>query len=96
MYKCKDAAGRITYSGKECKQLGLESAGEIKGRSNVTPALKTPPAPPAPPPTAAAKDAVPSAKSDPDKDAPAAPERRCFVVKTPKGNVTRCNDVPPE
>lgn len=95
MYKCKDAAGRITYAGKECNQLGLSSAGEIKGRVTVQPALKTPAARPAPPPTAAAKDAAPPAKSDPDgKDAPATPEKRCFAVKTAKGTATRCNDVP--
>ena len=61
----------------------------------MTPALKTPAARPAPPPTAAVKDAAPSAKSDPgSKDAPATPEKRCFAVKTAKGTATRCNDVP--
>ena len=95
MFKCKDAAGRITYAGKECDQLGLSPAGEIKGRVMVTPAFKPPPERPAPPPTAAAKDAAPSAKSDPEsKDASAPPEKRCFTVKTAKGTATRCNDVP--
>lgn len=94
MFKCKDAAGRITYSGNECSQLGLISAGEIKGRAVVMPALRTPAAP-RPAPSAAVEDAVPSGQSGPgSKDAPAIPERRCFAVKTAKGTVTRCNDVP--
>ena len=41
VFKCKDAAGRITYAGRECSELGLSSAGEIKDRTNVTP--RTPP-----------------------------------------------------
>ena len=28
MYKCKDAAGKITYAGSECQLLGLTPAGE--------------------------------------------------------------------
>ena len=100
MYKCRDASGRITYSGKECKQIGLTSAGEIKGRITVQPALKTPPAPPAPPPAAAAKDdaakdAAPSGKDGTGSaEGSATPERRCFTTKTAKGTATRCNDVP--
>ena len=45
LYKCKNAAGKITYSGQECSQIGLTSAGEVKGKTNITPALKFP-APP--------------------------------------------------
>jgi hypothetical protein len=94
MFKCKDAAGRITYSGEQCSQLGLSSAGEIKGRAVVMPALRIPAAP-RPAPSAAVEDAVPSGQSGPgNKDASATPEKRCFAVKTAKGTATRCNDVP--
>ena len=87
MFKCKDADGRITYAGRECSELGLSSAGEVKERVNVTPALKVPAAPPAVP-DAAAKDAAPPSQSG--NGAPANPARRCF--KTAKGE--RCDDVP--
>jgi hypothetical protein len=33
VFKCKDAAGRITYAGRECSDLALSSAGEVKDRS---------------------------------------------------------------
>jgi hypothetical protein len=58
LFKYKDAAGRITYAGRECRELGLSSAGEIKDRSTLTPALKVPVAPP-PVPDAADKEAAP-------------------------------------
>jgi hypothetical protein len=90
MYKCKDAAGRITYAGRECSELGLSSAGEIKDRSNVTPALKVPAARPQVPHAAAKVADSPSQSSE---DAPAIPKRRCFTVKTAKGTAERCNDV---
>jgi hypothetical protein len=90
-FKCKDAAGRITYAGRECSELGLSSAGEVKDRSSVTPALKVPEAPHAVP-GAAAKVAAPPSESS--EGAPAPPERRCFTVKTAKGTAERCNDVP--
>jgi len=97
MYKCKDAAGKITYSGKECHLMGLGDAGEVTGKASVTPAQKQPPGsarppsarpaePPKPPETASQGAAKTSVE----------PERRCFVVKTAKGNVTRCNEVPAE
>jgi hypothetical protein len=92
MYKCKDAAGKITYAGQECEKLGLSSAGEVKGRASVAPADK-------PPPASAAKRAAPAAAPAPatkSAAAPKEPERRCFVVKTAKGTATRCNDVPPD
>jgi len=34
---------------------------------------------------------MPAASAD-----PADPERRCFTVRTAKGNITRCNDKPDE
>ena len=91
LFKCKDVAGRITYAGRECSELGLSSAGEIKDRSNVTPALTVPAAPP-PVPVAADKEAAPPSQSS--EGAPAITRNKCFTVKTAKGTVERCNDVP--
>lgn len=90
LYKCKDAAGKITYAGRECEDIGLRPAGEVKGRASVAPAYKPPAAAARPKPSAAAQD-VPAAA-----DAAKGPERRCFTVKTAKGTVTRCNDAPDE
>jgi hypothetical protein len=99
MYKCKDAAGKITYSGKECHLMGLGDAGEVTGKASVTPAQKQPPgsapsarpAAPSPQPPAAASQ---SAQKSPEA---AESERRCFVVKSgKKGSATRCNEVPGE
>jgi hypothetical protein len=97
-FKCVDALGKITYAGKKCSELGLKDAGEVKDRLNINPAYpsqpsttregrpRTPSAP-AQAPAAQATEAQPAAE-------PATPERRCFTVKTAKGNVTRCNDTP--
>ena len=101
MFKCKDASGRITYSGSECKDLGLSSAGEVKGQANV---VSTPGLPPTtrdhdrPPPTTpnVTRQDRPVAQDIPAAEAaPGTPERRCFTVKTAKGTATRCNDTPP-
>ena len=43
-FKCTNAAGKITYSGTKCSELGLKDAGEVKDRLNVNPAYR-PPAP---------------------------------------------------
>jgi hypothetical protein len=97
-FKCTDAAGKITYSGKKCSELGLRDAGEVKDRLNVQPAYR----PPAQGEGPRAPSAPAPASEAPKTDAPAAaaeptnPERRCFTVKTAKGNVTRCNDTPVE
>ena len=100
-FKCTDANGKTTYSGKQCSELGMKDAGEVKDRVNVSPANANPayrppsgregsPRPPAP--VAAPQNAeLPAAAA-----APAEPERRCFTVRTAKGNVTRCNDKPDE
>ena len=95
-FKCTNAAGKITYSGTKCSELGLKDAGEVKDRLNVNPAYKPPArAIESPPPAPAAKarnTETPAADAEPVK-----PERRCFTVKTAKGNVvTRCNDTPDE
>jgi hypothetical protein len=44
-FKCTNAAGKITYSGTKCSELGLKDAGEVKDRLNVNPAYQ--PQPPA-------------------------------------------------
>jgi hypothetical protein len=94
-FKCRDAAGRITYSGRACNELGLKDAGEVPDRLNTSPAYRAPDRPaPAPAPKAEAP-AKPAESAEADK-AKAEPERRCFTVKTAKGNVTRCNDTPTE
>jgi len=90
MHKCKDAAGKITYSGQSCEDLGLSSAGEVKGKTSVAPAFKAPPKAPQEKTTAAP---APAAKA---AEPPKEPERRCFTTKTAKGTATRCNDVPPD
>ena len=99
-FKCTDAAGKITYSGKKCSELGLKDAGEVKDRLNINPPYQPPTqgekprvqSPPAPAAAAAAPNPVVPAAAEES----AAPDRRCFTVKTAKGNVTRCNDTPPE
>jgi len=88
LYKCKDAAGRITYSGKECSMLGLTSAGEVKGRASISSAPKLQPPPKSPAPAASA--AAPPAPAPASESAPKEPQRRCFAVK----GGTRCNDDP--
>jgi hypothetical protein len=96
-FKCTDALGKITYSGKKCSDLGLKDAGEVKDRINVNPAYRPPTAETrstrssAPAPAAAAPTPVPPPAAAEES---ANPDRRCFTVKTAKGNVTRCNDTP--
>src|SRR5215470_17017611 len=97
-YKCTDANGKITYSGKKCSDLGLKDAGEVKDQIQTTPAYRPPPRTEGtwtPPPVSA-----PAAQAPAPEPAPAqasdVPARRCFTVSTPKGNVTRCNDAPPD
>jgi hypothetical protein len=90
VYKCQDAAGKITYASNPCDELGMRSAGEVKKSINVAPAQSVPPQPAAPARAPAAQAAPPKAEQA------AEPERRCFTVKTAKGVVTRCNDKPEE
>ena len=97
-FKCTDALGKITYSGKKCSELGLKDAGEVKDRINVNPAYRQPPSrtmSPSPSAPAPAAEAPPPAAPAAAEES-ASPDRRCFTVKTAKGNVTRCNDTPPE
>jgi hypothetical protein len=60
LFKCKDAVGRVTYASSECGELGLSSAGEIKDRTSVSPAMKAPAAPPPVPDAASNVVAPPS------------------------------------
>ena len=89
MFKCSDAAGKISYSSTECSALGLKDVGEVKDRINTSPAYKAPPrstqSTPAAPPSAPAAAAAPSE-----------PERRCFTTTVKGKSVTRCNDKPEE
>ena len=97
-FKCKDAYGKITYSGKKCSDLGLKDAGEVKDQIQTAPAYRppartegarTPPPASAPAAQAPAPEPAPAQASD-------GPARRCFTVNTGKGTVTRCNDAPPD
>jgi len=97
MFKCKNAAGKITYTSRECGELGLSSGGPITGRisglSAPGPESPAKPKPPAP----AGKAPAPSAGSQPRADAEKAPGRNCVTVKLGKGNITtRCDDDPVE
>jgi hypothetical protein len=92
-FKCTNAAGKITYSGVKCSELGLKDAGEVKDRLNVNPTYKPPAARiesrPSPAPAAKAPNTeTPAAAAE----EPANLDRRCFTVHTAKGNITRCND----
>src|SRR5882762_10197191 len=95
-FKCTNTAGKITYSGTKCSELGLKDAGAVKDRLNVNPAYR--PAAraiesaPSPPPAAKA----PSTEMPAASAQPATPQRRCYTVHTAKGNVTRGNQNPDE
>lgn len=95
MFKCTNAAGKVTYSSTKCGDLGLKDAGEVPDRINVNPAYRPPaesaprPSPVPPPPQA------PAAGTPAATEPPKPPERRCFTVRTPSGGtVTHCNDKP--
>src|SRR5262252_8475309 len=74
-YKCTDANGKITYSGKKCSDLGLKAAGEVKDQIQTIPAYRppsrtegarTPPPPSAPVPAVQAPASEPSASAESD------------------------------
>jgi hypothetical protein len=92
MYKCTDAAGRISYSSTECSALGLKDVGEVKDRLNTSPAYKPPPGSTRSSPSSAAP--VPSAPAA--AAPPSEPDRRCFTTTVKGKSVTRCNDKPDE
>ena len=95
-FKCTDAAGKITYSGMKCSELGLKDAGEVQDRLNVNPAYQPPARAIASPPSPAPAANAPSTETPAAGAEPATPERRCFTVATAKGKVTRCNNKPDE
>lgn len=109
VFKCKDAAGKLTYSSRTCSEIGLTSAGEVKGDINMIPANKPAPAAAAnpaptskPAPVARAASAAAAPQAPAPAEAASQEQRRCFVVtrviKTPKGNQTvkstRCDGDP--
>ena len=93
MFKCTNAAGKVTYSGQKCNEIGLKDAGEVKARIQSAPgdrpaaaaATRTPAPAQADAPAKAAEPPPTAAKADD-------PDRRCFSVKTAKGTTTRCGD----
>jgi hypothetical protein len=91
MFKCTDAAGKISYSSTECSALGLKDAGEVKERLNTSPAYRPPPGTTSKPAPDAPAPSAPAAAS-----APSEPERRCFTTSVNGKSVTRCNDKPDE
>jgi hypothetical protein len=100
-FKCLNAAGKITYTNGKCGDLGLKDAGEVPDRLNVNPAYQPAPQPPqrSERPAAAGRGEAPAPRpaetpAPPQESDPA--KRHCFVVKTPTGSVTRCNDKPDE
>ena len=94
IFKCKDAAARITYAGKPCEELGLISAGEVRDRITVGSGVIAPVAPAAAPRAPVPEAAAGAGAGAGEDSTPAAPDKRCFTVKTAKGTATRCNDVP--
>lgn len=89
MFKCTDAAGKISYSTTECSALGLKDAGEVKDRLNTSPAYRPPPGSTRSSPTVDPAPSAPAAAATPSE-----PERRCFTTNVKGKSVTRCNDKP--
>jgi len=93
-FKCTNPDGKITYSGMKCSELGLKDAGEVKDQVNVSPAYKPPHGAVESRPSPAPAAKAPNPEIPATTEEPANPERRCFTARTPKGNVTRCNEKP--
>lgn len=81
MFKCKDAAGKITYSSEDCGKMGLDPAGGVKERVITQTTRKPQPLPALPPdlenPRAPAKE---SADGD----------EKCAIIMTPFGYRKHC------
>ena len=81
MFKCKDAAGRITYSSEDCAKAGLDPAGAVKERVIVQTTRKPKPLPALPPdlehPSAPAKESADG-------------EEKCSIIMTPFGYRKHC------
>ena len=98
MFKCKDAAGKITYSSDPCDKIGLSKGGEVRGgQVTVAPGLKPKPVAAKPKPGkekgeaptdySEFKDQLDKEKRKGDPSKP-----RCFIVTTPMGTSTKCVD----
>ena len=61
-YKCRDAAGKTTYSNERCEAQGLKASGEVRDRIMVVPGSSAPQSPAAP-----AAPGKPAAKRDPNE-----------------------------
>jgi uncharacterized protein DUF4124 len=98
MFKCRDAAGKITYSSEDCKKIGLAPAGPIKeNQVTVAPGLKPKPVPAKVKPGTEKGEAptdYSEFKEQLDKEKRKGEDRkpRCFIVQTPMGTTTRCLD----
>ena len=62
LYKCADAAGRITYASEACEKQGLKEVGPVRDRTTVVPG--------SPAAKAGAQEARPAEKKAGDPDAP--------------------------
>ena len=82
MFKCKDAAGKITYSSEDCGKIGLTPAGGVKDRVIVQETRKPKGMPALPP------DLEHPPEPEADK-----PKQKCFLVQTPWGTKRQCVDV---
>jgi len=93
MYKCEGADGKTSYADKPCGP-GKKDAGPIEDQLNVAPAPKAK----APRQAAKPKSTTHGASTaKPTAPVAAAPERRCFNVKSSRkggASSTRCNDDP--
>ena len=100
MFKCSDAAGKITYSSEDCKKIGLAPAGPIKeNQVTVAPSLKPKAATPPKVKPGAESSEGPTDYSefkqqlDKEKNKDGGTRKpRCFIVQTPMGNTTKCLD----
>jgi hypothetical protein len=93
LYKCEGADGKTSYADKPCGP-GKKDAGPIEDQINVAPAPKAKARHAAKP-----KATTHGATAKPTSAPPvaAAPERRCFNVKSSRkggASSTRCNDDP--
>jgi len=94
LYKCEGADGKTSYADKPCGP-GKKDAGPIEDQINVAPAPKAKARHAAKP--KATTHGASTAKPASAPPVAAAPERRCFNVKSSRkggASSTRCNDDP--
>ena len=82
MFKCRDAAGKITYSSEDCGKIGLSPAGGVKDRVIVQETRKPQPLPPM----------LPDLAHPPEPEAAGNKKQKCFLIQTPFGTARRCVD----